>query len=536
MAPKFPHKPPTPPLLDRIFDYVAYHAQKKPAQDALVMDNVRYNYQELSHKIDDIARGLLAHGIKKGDRVATLSPPHPDFFLTFLAAASVGAIWIGLNPRYKINEYRYLLEDSGISFIFTFSRFGNREFLPELEQLKREFPAIKEIVILDEINVQGETSYLSKFIQHGKGVNNTALRMARESVDKMDPAAIIYTSGTTGAPKGTMISHRGLCVVFRNQISYWGTTPLRMLNFLPINHIGSLGDAACFSLIAGGTQFMMEKFDPEKSMQIMQDEKITLWAGVPTTFQMCLALNNFSEFDLSHIQLIAFGGASPSRELVDKLLFLQVPFSNTYGQTETTSTVTYVAPTFDLEEVTGTIGKSVPEYEVRIMDKSGQEADIGETGEIQVRGTFVMLGYWNRPEATAEAFTPEGWLHTGDSGQKLPNGNFKYIGRIKEMFKSGGYNIYPLEIEAIIEKHPDIEAAVVVSVADELYGETGVAFVQAVNGRVINIDHLSRHCSDLLANYKIPKRFIVLDELPVLPIGKFDRKLLKKQAKNLIPH
>jgi len=304
-----------------------------------------------------------------------------------------------------------------------------------------------------------------------------------------------------------------------------------MVNFLPINHIGSLGDLCAFLYIAGGKIVFMEKFDAAESLTLIEKEQITLWGGVPTTTQMCLALPNFEEFDMSTIQHIWFGGAMPSKELLEVLMEkFDVGFTNTYGQTETTSTVCFAGPSRDIVEITETIGMPVQEYDVRVINNSGKPAAVGEAGEIQVRGDFIMRGYWNRPDATAEAIDPEGWLHTGDLTRWRKDGRLEFVGRIKEMFKSGGYNVYPLEIEAVLDAHPNINEAVVVSVPDPLYDEVGYAYIQPEAGATVRQDELFDHCRAYLANYKIPKTFEILSALPTLPIGKVDRKKLKHEA------
>lgn len=522
-----------PPLFDRIDEYVVYHALRTPGNEAMVLGNHRICYAEMQVLVDRIASGLLAAGVKKGDRIATLSTPTPDFFLIFLATASIGAIWTGLNPRYCLNEYQYIIADSQPVLLFARVQTESRDFTADLLALKAENSCIEGLIAIGTERTSADMISMDEFLFVGDKFEAGELADARACVDTMDPVTIIYTSGTTGKPKGAMLSHHGLCRVFRNQLPYWYAKPLSMLNYLPINHIGCLGDISCFMLIGGGKIVFMEKFEPAESMQLVQDENITVWGGVPTSVQMCLSLENFDQYDLSSVQIIVFGGASPPEELVSTLAQLDMPFSNTYGLTETTSSVTYVGPGKDVDLIANTIGKPLPDYEVRVVKANGDIARTQETGEIQVRGSFIMLGYWNLPEATDEAIDADGWLHTGDLVKVREDGNLVFVGRSKEMFKSGGYNVYPLEVEAAIERCPLVNAAVVVSAPDDLYAEVGYAFVLPEPGLHPTTAELKLHCGEVLANYKVPKKFFIRNELPTLPIGKVDRSALKAEALTL---
>ena len=255
------------------------------------------------------------------------------------------------------------------------------------------------------------------------------MKAVRDSVDSADAALLVYTSGTTGKPKGALIPHRGLVKCARVQLDCLDVEPVRILNYLPINHIGCVGDISCYALVGGGTIVFMEQFDPARSIALVQDEKITLWGGVPSAFQMCVTLPNFSDYDLSGIQLIAWGGAAASKELITKLLDICPRLACTYGLTESVGSIAFVRPTSDIEVLAHSVGELVPDYDLRIAGPDDQPVDAGKKGEIQVRGDFIMLGYWNQPEKTAEAINHEGWLHTGDLGLMRQDGNLQLVGR-----------------------------------------------------------------------------------------------------------
>jgi len=514
-------------MFDRISDYVDYHADRTPDNEALVLGDLRLSYRDLQTRVDRCAAALVAAGISKGDRVATLNTPHPDFFVTFLAAASIGAIWIGLNPKYRLEEYRYVIGDARPRILFSRSLIEDRDFADDLQVLLNEFDCLETVVILNNDSLPANMVSFDDFSD--QPAPQEQLATARESVNGDDTAMIVYTSGTTGKPKGAMIPHRGLARVAHVQLGYWDASPIRSLNFLPINHIGCVGDIACYTFVGGGTIVFMEKFNAADCLALLEQEKITCWLSVPTAFQLCLAHPDFDQYDLSSVQLIVWGGASAPESLLRKLLEICPRLSTSYGQTESVGSLTFVEPCDDIDLLSTSVGQPVPAYDVRIIDSSGNVAAQGETGEVQVRGNFIMQGYWNNPTATAEALK-DGWLCTGDLAIQDANGHYRLVGRLKEMFISGGYNVFPLEIEQVLESHPAVAMAAVVSVPDELFSEVGHGWILQEPGQQVTADDLTTFCREQLANYKVPKAMFIREELPMLPIGKLDRRALKNQS------
>jgi len=518
------------PSLHTVYEYLSYYAESRPTTQALICDALEINYTSLHSNVRQCAKSLIASGIGKGDRVATLSTPHPDFFTIFLAAGTVGAIWLGLNPRYQLPEYRYVIGDSLPKLVFARARIGERDYSSDLNSLQDTFSGIEEVITLGSApQCNRHTPSYAEFLKRGDSISDTCLDKAISQVDASDPALIVYTSGSTGKPKGALLPHRGLTRCSITQLHYWPANPVRVINFLPINHIGCVGDIACYALVAGGTIVFMEQFDSLSSLKLIESRQITVWGGVPTTLQMCLAEPLINTIDLSSIQLIVWSGASASEETIRQLREICPRLSNAYGMTETVGSVTFVPITDDIDILTNTVGRPVTEYELRLCDSSGADVQTKETGEIMVRGDFIMKGYWNREEATAEAINPEGWLHTGDLAIRRDDGNLQLVGRISEMYKSGGYNVYPREVEQVIESLPEVESVAVLGVADALYSEVGYAFVILKSGTSVTEEELRRHCSNSLANYKIPKKFFIENTLPLLPIGKIDKMALKRK-------
>lgn len=280
-------------------------------------------------------------------------------------------------------------------------------------------------------------------------------------------------------------------------------------------------------LAAGGTIVFMEQFDPAQALQLIQDEAVTYWASVPSTFQMQSTLPDFASYDLNSVQLIAWGGAAAPEPLIRWLLTVCPNLATNYAMTETMVT-TALPPTSDIEALSNSVGPAFPGVEIKLMQADGSEATPGEPGEIWVRSQYNLAGYWQRPSATAEAMSDDGFFKTGDLGVLRPDGNYRIVGRIKEMYKSGGYNVYPREIETVLEAHPSVAMAAVVSMPDPLWQEVGVAYLVA-DGK-IDLDAVADHCRAHLANYKIPKQFIVEASLPLLPVGKVDKVELRRRA------
>ena len=514
--------------LERITDYVDYYAEKTPGAPAASLDGAVISYAQLKERVDACARALIAYGVGKGDRVATLSTPHPDFLVTFLATASIGATWLGLNPRYRLREYSYVVGDAQPNVLFARTKIDRREYGPDIEALSQNSEEMKAVVVLqDDPAPPCAHMRYDAFVARGAAVSDAELQARRLETRGADAALLVYTSGSTGEPKGALLPHHGLVTCCRVQAHYWGADPVRILNFLPINHVGCVGDISSFVLVTGGCSVFLEQFDARRSMELIEQEKITVWGGVPTTIQMCLDLPDAEKFDLSSVQVIAWSGAAAPQPLIERMRKITPNLSTSYGLTESVGSITYAPVGASPEVLSNTIGAPAPEYEFRIATPEGEAAPVGEAGEIQLRGDYLMLGYLNRPEATREVLDAEGWLHTGDLGRRRADGNIELVGRIKEMYKSGGYNVYPREIEVVLESHPDVAMAAVIGVKDPLYGETGHAFVVPTPGKNPQAEELTAFCRERLANYKAPKAYTIEPTLPLLPIGKIDKPALK---------
>jgi len=512
----------------RISDCVAHFARHTPHAEAAVFSNMRWSYADLDRRVDALAKALLAAGVVKGDRVATMQTPRPEFLAAFLAAASIGAIWVGLNPKYRLAELNHVITDAEPKILLSRTRIGERRYDADICALQDACPALERIVVFnDDPLIMGATA-LHDFVLAGAAISPSDLAVARMKCGGRDPCLIVYTSGSTGRPKGAVLGHDGIIAFSRTQNALWPLDPYRTLNYFPINHVGCVVDITAPCLVAGGCVIFQEQFDPVGSLEAAVNERVTFLGSVPSVFQMQLAVPDFDRYDLSALQLIVFEGAPMPADLIEQLLRLGRNIATNYGMTETTSAITALEPTRDAELLSNTVGGAFPGVDIRLTTADGRVAAAGEVGEVWARSHYNFLEYWRDPAATAKAFSPDGYFRTGDLAAQRPDGRYRLAGRVKEMFKSGGYNVYPREVETVIEAHPAVTLAAVVCAPDPLWQEVGIAFVQA-NAPLATTD-LRQWCASRLANYKIPKRFVLLPALPLLPIGKIDKVELRRLA------
>ena len=514
------------PRLEFVADYVLHYSRSLPATPVLVSRQGRMAWRELAIAMEACASALRHVGVVKGDRVAVLASPCAEAIIIFLAASRIGAIWLGLNPNHTQEELSHVIADAEPSVIFAASRYRGRPLnVPVGAGEARTWGAL--VVSID-------ASGFDEFLAMGEA---NLISIGDAVLQPFDPLLLVYTSGTTGRPKGALLPQ---CAATRPSVvqnRYWGAraAPTRLINPFPISHVAFVLDAACLVLIGGGCMILQECFEPGVYLAAIETERINVIALIPTMFLLLLKHPRFDYTDFSSVELAAFGGASASIELVRTLEARFPRVSGAYGSTETAGQVLFSADEDTAEQIAGSLGRPVPEYEVRLADDGGRVPAAGKSGEIQVRGAFVLCGYWKDPAASVQAFTPDRWLKTGDLARILPDGTWRMVGRSSHAFKSGGYNIYPREIEIRLGEHPHVLGAVLTPAPDPLFGEIGVAFVELRPEFQPSESELLAWCRVGLANYKVPKRIVAVCELPRLAVGKFDRLALIAAAANYWP-
>ena len=509
----------------RIHDLLAIAA---PAEAlAAAGPGERLTYGEMRLETDRYARGLLALDVRRGDRVAMLTAPCVDFWRLLHAAASIGAVWVGINPRYQRRDFELLLSDAKPAVIIAPPPFDGRDYIAELTPLA---PPGARMIGLGETptGVMDRAALLAA----GEAVSDAALDGARAAVDPEDPAVIVYTSGTTGKPKGALLSHRAITSSAIANAAWMGADNLaRAICAAPVNHVGAINNICMNVMAAGGAVIFYPEVDIPALAALSREVKPTYLVSSPTGFAMMLSQPDGMAGRMASTRLIVFGGAMTALSTLEVIAPFGAGLSSVYGQTETCGIITHTRPADPLEAHAATLGKALAGADLRIAGPDGTEASQGETGEIQIRAPYVMSGYFNNPAATAEAFTADGFLRTGDLGLIRDDGNVVFVGRLKEMFKSGGYNVYPVEIEQAICEHPAVALAAVVAVPHDTFQEVGHAFVQPGPGESVTPDELKAFLRARIANYKVPKTFEIEAELPRLPNNKLDKVALQTRAR-----
>jgi acyl-CoA synthetase (AMP-forming)/AMP-acid ligase II len=510
-----------------IVDCIKVHAKEVPERLAIVSESGSITYGELVPAVDRLARRLLKIGINKGDIVGVLSYPRIDAYELHLALISIGAIWLGINPKYKYPEMEYITADARPAALFFVSEQGDRKYKDDIFRLKSAVDSVKQIVCFDKC-IPG-TMYFGDLMADDDVVADVTMPTLHEE----DVAMIVYTSGSSGKPKGCMLRNKSM--VHRGQIQirdfdFTGEYPI-LYNPWPMNHVGGIQLISAYSCVAGGTLVFQQSFEAENICRLVRENNINILILLPTMFHLLFSAKSFNPDDLASVELFMFVGASLSPDQIRKLQRLgHGKVQTNYGLTEGHSTVTISTPGLDPEILSVTLGQS-KSGEVRVMSDDGQPCGEGMQGELQIRPEYCMLGYLNRPEATAAAFTKDGWVKTGDRVEVLKGGEMRLVGRMSEMYKSGGYNIYPREIEMCLEEHPDVGIAAVVRRPDELYGEVGCAYVVPKSGKELSTSELKAWCKERIADYKVPKDFIISASVPLLPNNKIDKVTLQKQVK-----
>ena len=508
-----------------IVDCVRQHADDIPNRRAIVSETGVITYGQLAPKIDRLARSLLKMGIKKGDIVGVLSYPRIDAYELHLALISIGAIWLGINPRYQYPEMEYIVRDARPVALFFASELGERTYGNDVFKLKSVVDSVKSIICFDKV-IPGALIF-EDFLANDEFLADFRIPPRSEN----DVAMIVYTSGSSGKPKGCMLRNKSM--VYRGQIQirdfdFSGEYPI-LYNPFPMNHVGGLQLLSAYSCVAGGTVVLQRSFEPEDIGRIIRENNVNILVLVPTMFHLMFSAKSFNPTDFDMVELFMFAGGSLSPDQIRRLQKLgHGKVQTNYGLTEGHSTVTISTPGLDPEILSITLGQSKA-GEVRVVDDNGKPCEVGMQGELQIKPEYCMLGYLNRSEATAAAFTKDGWLKSGDRVEMLKGGEMRLVGRMSEMYKSGGYNVYPREIEMCLEEHPDVGLAAVVKRADELYGEVGRAYVVPKAGKELSAHDLKFWCKQRIADYKVPKDFVITSSIPLLPNTKIDKVTLQKQ-------
>ncbi|MFG2826287.1 AMP-binding protein [Streptomyces sp. NPDC048434] len=488
----------------------------------------RWTYTELGRAVDEVALGLLAKGVRKGDRVGIWAPNCAEWVLVQYATARIGAILVNVNPAYRVHELAYVLRQAGITVLVSATHHKTSDYRRMIEQVRAESPALRDVVYIGDPTWGG-------LLAAGASVPHTELAEGEKALAADDPVNIQYTSGTTGFPKGATLSHHnilnngywvGETVAYTEQDRVCLPVPFYHCFGMVMGNLGITSHGACI-VIPGPA------FDAATTLQAVQDERCTSLYGVPTMFIAELNHPDFAGFDLSCLRTGIMAG-SPCPEEVMKRVVAEMHMAEVsicYGMTETSPVSTQTRRDDDLAHRTGTVGRVLPHIEVKVVDPaSGVTVPRGTPGELCTRGYSVMLGYWEDPERTAEVIDAARWMHTGDLAVMNDDGYVRIVGRIKDMIIRGGENVYPREIEEFLYSHPKIADVQVVGVPDEKYGEEIAACVILRDPEdPLTRDELARYCRSRLAHYKVPRHLHLLDAFPMTVSGKVRKIELRER-------
>ena len=478
-------------------DLLSERARVTPDRLALVSVETgeRLTYAGLNARAERAAATLKRLGVDAGDRFGLLSHNSADFVAYFFAAGKISAVVVPLSTRATAHELKHIVDDCGMKVLLHSEDFPRNSNL-NVEQTLLSAPSSSP---QDE---RADRSVCSTF----------------NFTPPEDVYCLLYTSGTTGKPKGVMIPKRQLYWNGYNTVINWGlreddVSPI----FTPMYHAGGLAAFLIPIFCAGGTIVLHKSFDVTKVWEVIERERCTVVLGVPTIWKLLMDAPQFASADLSHVRWFISGGAPLPQYIIDAYQKRGVVFKQGYGMTEV-GVNCFTMTVEDSYRKPGSIGRPLLFTEVKLEDMDG------DVGEMWIRGPHLSLGYWNNPEATGAAYTGDGWFRTGDLARRDEEGFFYIAGRRKEMFISGGVNVYPAEIEAELVSHPSVSDAAVVAIPDETWGEAGVAFVVGT----ASAEELTRYLGERLARYKIPRRFVFLDVLPRTPYGKVVKDDLRK--------
>jgi acyl-CoA synthetase (AMP-forming)/AMP-acid ligase II len=507
-------------------------AERFPDLEGLVDGDQRLTFPQLAARIEVASRAFMAAGLEPGDRVGVWAPNSAEWVLAALGALGAGGVLVPLNTRFKGAEAAFVLGRSRARFLCTVNGFLDTDYVSMLRDAGPLPDPLEQVVVL-----QGEapagTETLTGFLARADEVPVEDARARADAISPDDVADIIFTSGTTGRPKGAMTTHAQTLRTFDEWSTTVGLTQGdRYLVVNPFFHTFGYkaGIVACF--IQGATIVPEPVFDVPAVLAHVAAEHITVLPGPPTLYLSILDHPDRDAYDLTSLRLAVTGAAAVPVEMIrrmrEELTFRTIVTA--YGLTESTGTISICRPDDDPETISHTSGRAMDGVEVKIVDDDGHEVARGEPGEIVCRGFNVMVGYFEDEAATREAIDSDGWLHTGDIGVMDERGYLQITDRKKDMFIVGGFNVYPAEIENAILEHPDVAQVAVVSAPDARMGEVGVAFVVPRAGSSIDPDDLCAWCAPRMANYKVPRRAVVVDALPVNASG----KVLKYELRELV--
>jgi len=491
-------------------------ALKLPDKVAIEFEDKRVTFKEIDLRANKVANAFQGMGIVKGDRVAQFMPNSLELVYSLVGNFKNGTVVVPMNINFKEQEILHILSDSGAKAIIT-----DAERLPIVKNVRPKLPDLKFIILIDSNDKDCFNFYDITKDASEKEPNGV--------INDEDYSIIFYTSGTTGKPKGAALTQANITSNLKALEQTWKLTKDDIfLLTLPLYHIHGIGVALCCSLYVGNFTILKKKFDAQDTLETIQKRKVTLFMGVPTMYFKLLEVEGLEKYDISSMRLFVSGSAPLSRDLFQKLKkIFKHEILERAGMSETM--MNFSNP-YEGEKIPGSVGLCLPGVKVRITDKNYSDAPVNTEGEILLKGPNVFNGYWNKLKYNKHIFN-DGWFITGDVGKIDEKGYVYIIGRSKDVIISGGINIYPREIEDVIESIPQVKECAVVGVPDKEFGEYVKAYVVVNAGNKLSEDDVINFCKEKLASFKKPKFVVFLEALPKNAMGKIIKEELRKMHK-----
>lgn len=505
-----------------VADCLALRVAENPERPFVVYGDRKLTYAQVDQQSAALAAALHELGIEAGDRIAMTLPNWPEFVVTLFAAAKLGAVVVPLNPRFTTPELQYMLRHSETVAVVTAENWGGIDYLARYEGFLGTLPDLQYVVSVGEEDLW----YDDRIHQFEDLVSSGAGREFPLHGGVADETfAILYTSGTMGKPKGVALSHENLmapAAAAADSIGLHADDVVFGLNTL-FNSFG-VGTGLLGTLAAGARVVLCDDSDPELTLETIEHERVTVYHGVPTSFVVALREPSRGEYDLGSLRAGIVAGAPVPEELAGRIGREMVPGIRIgYGLTESGTIIALTRDDDPPGKKVGTVGRPLPEVEIRVLDVDGSVLPVESVGEIAVRGPGVMKGYYRQPGETAQVFNEDGFFLTGDLGMMDEEGYLHIIGRRKEMIIRGGFNVYPREVEDRLHAHPAVLDVAIVGLADEVLGEVACACIVPVEGAIVTGEEIKDFCREVLADYKVPDLVRFLDGFPMTGSGKVRR-------------
>ncbi len=489
---------------------------------------LRMTYTELNEEVNRLASGLVKTGIKRGDKVSLWMPNRPEWIATLFAVAKIGAILVPMDTWYKASEAEYILDHSDSVAVITSTAFGKSDFIGMLREIRPNIPKLKYIITIGDVT-ENTISYQSVLKMGTDWRENQEYTDRRFQNDLDNEVFIVYTSGTTGKPKGAMLTHMNIVANAKDAATIMQVTHRdRFFVPVPFSHLFGCVFGIALTVVHGASIVVMETFEPEDVLKVIEKEKCTVCHGVPTMFIRELDVLKMRKYDTTSLRTgIMAGAPCPVDTMEGVMNIMKCNICIGYGLTEC-CLVTLTRFEDTLQQRVETVGLAMPNLEVKIVDEDRNPVPLGEMGELACKGYNVMKGYYKMPEQTAEAIDEEGWLYTGDLATVDERGHYRIVGRKKDMVIVGGFNVYPREIEEYLIAHPKIQQVAVIGVPDHDLGELVAAVVIPEKDVEITPREVVDHCYGKMTSAKVPRYVFLEEELPISSRGKVQKYILRK--------